>query len=99
MRLISAALLGVAASWPALVHATTTTPDPADATGPVPAIAAPLAFDGYRPYDESGNRSWQELNQAVQDKPFKGGAPHDGAMSKPTAGGKSNHSQHGETHR
>lgn len=96
MRLISAALLGAAASWPALAHATTTTPDPADATASVPAISAPSAFDGYRPYDEAGNRTWRELNQAVQDKPIKGGAPHGGAMNKPTGGGQSKHSQHGE---
>ncbi|WP_272544865.1 hypothetical protein PPH94_019530 [Burkholderia cepacia] len=96
MRLISAALLGAAASLPTLVHATITLPDPTDAAASVPAISAPATFDGYRPYNDADNPTWQQLNQAVQEKPAKGGMTHGGAMNKPAGDHQSNHSQHGE---
>lgn len=102
MRLISAALLGAAASLPTLVHATTTIPDQTDAAASVPAISAPSAFNGYRPYNDADNPTWQQLNQAVQEKPAKGGMTHGGAMghggamNKPAGDHQSNHSQHGE---
>ncbi|HGO6129134.1 MULTISPECIES: hypothetical protein [Burkholderia cepacia complex] len=96
MRLISAALLGAAASLPALVHATTTMPDPTDAAASVPAVTAPAAFDGYRPYNDAANPSWQQLNQSVREKPAEGGMTHGGTMNQPTGDHRSNHSQHGE---
>ncbi|KVE31203.1 hypothetical protein WS68_16860 [Burkholderia sp. TSV86] len=96
MRLISAALLGAAASLPTLVHATKTIPDPTDAAASVPAISAASAFDGYRRYNDAGNLTWQQLNQAVQDKPANGGVTHGGAMNEPVGDRKSNHSQHGK---
>ncbi|CAN7271099.1 hypothetical protein LJR230_001146 [Trinickia sp. LjRoot230] len=90
MRLIFAALLGAAASLPALVHATITIADPTDAAASVPAISARSAFDGYRPYNDAANPTWQQLNQAVQAKPAKGG------MNKPVGDHQSVHSQHGK---
>lgn len=102
MRLISAALLGAAASLPTLVHATTTIPDPTDAAASIPAISAPSAFDGYRPYNDADNPTWQQLNQAVREKPAqdrmtRGGAmAHGGGMNKPSGDRRANHGQHGE---
>ncbi|HTH75705.1 MAG TPA: hypothetical protein VL635_14995 [Trinickia sp.] len=102
MRLISAALLGAAASLPTLVHATIMIPDPADAAARVPAISAPSAFDGYRPYNDADNPTWQQLNQAVWEKPAKGrmtrgGAmAHGGAMNTPADDRRANQGQHGE---
>jgi hypothetical protein len=99
MRLIFAALLGAAASLPALVHAGTTISDPADAAAPVPAITVPSAFDGYRRYSDADHASWQQLNQAVEDKPRSSGMRHGGAMKKPADGGLSKHSQHEARHK
>ncbi|HDR8911277.1 TPA: hypothetical protein QDA83_005256 [Burkholderia multivorans] len=96
MRLITAALLSAAAGLPALAHATTTIPDPTDAAASVPAVTIPSAFDGYRPYSDADNPTWQQLNQAVQDKPVKGGMKHGGTPDKPSGNNHSNHSMHGE---
>lgn len=97
MRLIFAALLGAVASLPTLVHATTTPPDPADPAASVPAISVPSAFAGYRRYKDADNPTWQQLNQAVQDKPRMRGMTRGGAMSQPTGSNTSNHAQHEET--
>ncbi|KWA68628.1 hypothetical protein WL28_19110 [Burkholderia ubonensis] len=92
MRLISAALLGAAATLPSLAHAATTMPDPTDATAPVPAMTVPSAFDGYQPYRDGDGPTWLQLNKAVLDKPAKGGMKHGGAPAQP-AGGHSNHAK------
>lgn len=97
MRLISAALLGAAVTLPALAHATTTIPDPTDPAASVPAVTVPSAFDGYRPYSDTDRPIWQQLNQAVRDKPDSGGMKHGGAADKPPPIDDSNHSGHGET--
>ncbi|SMF99588.1 hypothetical protein [Burkholderia singularis] len=96
MRLISAALLGAAASLPTLVHATKTIPDPTDAAASVPAISAAPAFDGYRRYNDADNLTWPQLNQAVQGKPAGGGIMHGGEMNESAGDRKSNRSQHGK---
>lgn len=90
MRLISAALLSAAAGLPALVHATTSMPDPTDAAASVPAAAVPSAFQGYRPYSDVDNPTWQQLNQAVQNRPIKRGIARDGGngASKPPRNGE-----------
>jgi hypothetical protein len=98
MRLISAALLGAAASLPTLVHAGTTISDPADAAAPVPAITVPSAFDGYRRYSDADHASWQQLNRAVEEKPRASGMMHGHARTKPADGGPSKHSQHEARH-
>lgn len=94
MRLISAALLGAAAGLPVLVHATTFIPDPTDASASVPTVAFPSALDGYRPYSDADNATWQQLNQAVQDKPLTHGVEHGGGTSKPTGNDTTGHSRH-----
>ncbi len=94
MRLISAALLGAAVVLPALAHAAASIADPADAAAVVPATANPSAFDGYRPYRDSDNPSWQQLNQAVRNKPSMHGMKHDGD-ARPATVPHSNHSMRG----
>lgn len=94
MRLLSAALLGAAAGLPALVHATTIIPDPTDAAAPVPAVAFPSALARYRSYSDAGNATWQQLNQAVQDKPLTYGVEHGGGTSKPTGNDTTGHLRH-----
>lgn len=96
MRLITAALLSAAATLPALVHATTTIPDPTDAAASVPAVTVPSALEGYRPYSDADNPTWQQMNQAVQGKPSMGGMKHGGTQSQPANNNHSNHSLHGE---
>lgn len=96
MRLITAALLSAAATLPALVHATTTIPDPTDAAASVPAVTVPSALEGYRPYSDADNPTWQQLNQAVQGKPSMGGMKHGGTPSQPANNNHSNQSLHGE---
>lgn len=88
MRLISAALLSAAASLPVLAHATASAPDPTDAAASVPTVAVPSAFQGYRTYSDADNPTWQQLNQAVQDKAVKRGTRHGGASSKPPRNGE-----------
>ena len=97
MRLIIAALLSAAASLPALAHATTTIPDPTDAAASVPAVTVPSVFDGYRPYSDADNPTWQQLNQAVQAKPLKGGMKRNRTAEKTSGDNHSNHSMHGES--
>lgn len=72
MRSITAALLIAAATLPSLARATTTFADPADPSASVPALAAPSAFDGYRPYSDGEGPGWQQLNRAVAAKPMRG---------------------------
>ena len=96
MRLISAALLGAAASLPSLGHATTVIPDPADAAALVPAMTIPSAFDGYHSYRDGGGKgpTWQQLNQAVLNKPTDHGA----SAGKPVEH-ESDHAMHREATR
>lgn len=94
MRLISAALLGAAVVLPALAHGAAPIADPADAAAVVPTPAVPSAFDGYRPYNDSDNPSWQQLNQAVRNKPPMHGMKHDGGAQR-AAVPHSNHSKRG----
>ncbi|HHX4058133.1 TPA: hypothetical protein ACU967_005954 [Burkholderia contaminans] len=96
MRLIFAALLGAAATLPALVHATTTIPDPTDAAASVPATTVPSAFEGYHPYRDGDGPTWQQLNRAVLDKPTKGGVKHETTPNKPADKNNPQHSMHGE---
>ncbi|MCX4144537.1 hypothetical protein PQR70_08140 [Paraburkholderia madseniana] len=65
MRTFIAALLGATAVLPALVHAISPLPDPADAAASVPAVNVPSAFADYRPYLEQKAPTWQALNRAV----------------------------------
>ncbi|MGG1946887.1 hypothetical protein AB1286_19075 [Trinickia sp. NRRL B-1857] len=99
MRLISAALLGAAVVLPALAHAVALMADPADAAAVVPTTAVPSAFDGYRPYSDSDNPSWQQLNQAVRSKPSMHGMTHEGGAQPPAVPhlNHSNHSKRGAT--
>lgn len=96
MRLISAALLSAAATLPALAHAAATIPDPTDAEASVPAVTVPSVFFGYHPYSDTGNPTWQQLNQAVQDKSPKAGIKHGGTTTAPTGNTDSDRSKHGE---
>jgi hypothetical protein len=91
MRLISAALLGAAASLPALAHAIPPIPAPADAAASVPAMTVPSPFGGYRPYSDADHPTWQQLNRAVQDKPRMAGTMHGGAMKQRADGEASKH--------
>jgi hypothetical protein len=93
MRLLSAALLGAAASLPAFVRASAPS-DPAEAAATVPAITVPSVFDGYRPYRDSDNPTWQELNQAVRNKPAVSGMGHGGG-DKPPGNSHPDHSKRG----
>lgn len=94
MRKISAALLGVSAAWPALVHATTTFADPADAAASVPAFVAPSALDDYRRYRDEDGPTWQQLNREVAQRPRK-----PAATPAPTGDGvAAGHGGHGAMH-
>ncbi|MBS2132207.1 hypothetical protein KEX41_28905 (plasmid) [Burkholderia thailandensis] len=98
MRLLSAALLGAAATLPSLAHATTTFPDPTDAAASAPAITVPSTFDGYQPYRDGEGPTWQQLNRAVMEKPVKkGGMKHDATSAMPIDSGDEGHSMHGES--
>ncbi|CAB3724233.1 hypothetical protein LMG22037_05032 [Paraburkholderia phenoliruptrix] len=96
MRLISAVLLGAAATLPALVHATTTIAEPADVAAPVPAVTVPSAFEGYQPYQDGDGPTWQQLNRTVMAMPPKGGVKHESPTGKPADNKNSHHSMHGE---
>ncbi len=90
MRMFIAALLGAAALLPSLVRATTTLPDPSDASASVPALSAPSAFADYQPYRDEQAPSWQELNRAVTNSSAVKGMSH---------GAKPNeHNEHSSTH-
>jgi hypothetical protein len=95
MRLISAALLGAAATLPPLAHATTTIPDPTEAAASAPAAANTSAFDGYQPYRDGDGRTWLQMNEAVLDNPARGGVKRGGTPANPVDN-NSNHSKHGE---
>ena len=96
MRLISAALLGAAASLPTLAHAIPPIPAPADAAASVPAMTVPSPFGGYRPYRDADHPTWQQLNRVVQAKPRMTGMTHGGAMKQPADGETSKHAPHEE---
>ncbi|KVE45600.1 hypothetical protein [Burkholderia sp. BDU5] len=96
MRKISAALLGASAAWPALVHATTTFADPADAAASVPAIVAPSVLDGYRRYRDDDGPAWQQLNRAVAEPPRNAAAPSAKASNDGTAAHGGHGAMHGE---
>ncbi|MFL9867378.1 hypothetical protein PQR67_24650 [Paraburkholderia fungorum] len=76
MRTFIAALLGATAVLPALGHATSTRPDPADAAASVPAVNVPSVFADYRPYREQKAPGWQALNRAVASPSGESGMHH-----------------------
>lgn len=98
MRTFIAALLGATAVLPALVHAISPPPDPADAAASVPAVNVPSAFADYRPYREQKAPTWQALNRAVASplgKPqMDHGQMHSGDADE-GADANANHSGHG----
>lgn len=95
MRMFIAALLSAAALLPALVHATTTLPDPADAAASVPAVSVPSAFADYQPYRDQKAPAWQELNRSVTSSSGMKGMSH-GAM--PTGSTDANNNEHSSRH-
>lgn len=95
MRMFIAALLGASALLPALVHATTTFPDPTDAAALVPAVSVPSAFADYQPYRDQKAPTWQEFNQAVTGPSGMKGMSH-GAMPTGSADAKNN--EHSSKH-
>lgn len=92
MRLISAALLGAAATLPSLAHAATTIPDPTDAAAPVQAITNASAFDGYRAYRDGDGPTWLQMNNAVLEKRVKGSVKRGGTSPAQV----DSNSKHGE---
>ncbi|RDK04635.1 hypothetical protein [Paraburkholderia lacunae] len=95
MRMFIAALFSAAALLPALVHATTTVPDPADAAASVPAVSVPSAFADYQPYRDKKAPTWQELNQAVTSSSGMKRMSH-GAM--PTGSTDAKNNEHSSKH-
>lgn len=95
MRMFIAALLSAAALLPALVHATTTLPDPADAAASVPAVSVPSAFADYQPYRDQKAPAWQELNRSVTSSSGMKGMSH-GAM--PTGSTDAKNNEHSSRH-
>ena len=95
MRMFIAALLSAAALLPALVHATTTLPDPTDAAASVPAVSVPSAFADYQPYRDQKAPTWQELNRAVTSSSGMKGMSH-GAMPAGSTDAKKN--EHSSSH-
>ncbi|MHB9837979.1 hypothetical protein Q8F57_024400 [Paraburkholderia terrae] len=95
MRMFIAALLSAAALLPALVHATTTLPDPADAAASVPTVSVPSTFADYQPYRDQKAPAWQELNQAVTSSSGMKGMSH-GAM--PTVRTDAKNNEHSSRH-
>ena len=105
MRTFIAALLGATAVLPALVHAISLPPDPADAAASVPAVNVPSAFADYRPYREQKAPTWQALNRAVTSPSGKPqmdhGQMHSGdaeASANRSSNHSSNHSGHDAHH-
>lgn len=97
MRMFIAALLGAAASLPALACATPLFPDPAEAGAAVPAVEAPSALAGYRPHREQQAPSWQALNREVAE-PSGGtaksrGPAHSGVADAQADGHGSHHGE------
>ncbi|AJZ56163.1 hypothetical protein OI25_7949 (plasmid) [Paraburkholderia fungorum] len=95
MRMFIAALLGASALLPALVHATTTFPDPADAAASVPGVSVLSAFADYHPYRDQKASTWQELNQAVTNSSGMKGMSH-GSM--PGGGTDAKNNEHSSRH-
>ena len=95
MRMFIAALLSAAALLPALVHATTTFPDPADTAASVPAVSVPSAFADYQPYRDHKAPSWQELNRSVTTSSGMKGMSH-GNM--PGGNTNANNNEHSSKH-
>jgi len=76
MRTFIAALRGATAVLPALVHAMSTRPDPADPAASVPAVNVPSVFADYRPYREQKTPGWQLVNRAVASPSGGAGMNH-----------------------
>ncbi|OAJ53884.1 hypothetical protein A6V36_10520 [Paraburkholderia ginsengiterrae] len=95
MRMFIAALSSAAALLPALVHATTQNPDPADAAASVPAVSVPSAFADYQPYRDQQGPTWQELNRSVASSSGMNGMSH-GNMLDGSADASKN--EHGSSH-
>lgn len=76
MRMFIAALLSAAAWLPALLHATTTFPDPTDPTASVPAVSVPSALSDYQPYRDQKQPTWKELNRSVTNSSGMKGMGH-----------------------
>lgn len=96
MRMFIAALLSAAALLPALVHATTTFPDPTDAAASVPAVSVPSAFADYQPYQEQNALTWQELNRSVTSSSGMKGMGHGNMPVGSTDAKKNEHSSRHE---
>jgi hypothetical protein len=95
MRMFIAALLSAAALLPALVHATTALPDPADAAASVPAVSVPSAFADYRPYRDQKAPGWQEVNRAVTSSSGMAGMSH---AKTPSGGTDAKNNGHSSQH-
>jgi hypothetical protein len=76
MRTFIAALLSATACLPALAHATSIFPDPADPAASVPALDTSSVMAGYRPYRDQQAPSWPALNRAVTHPASRAGASH-----------------------
>ncbi len=104
MRTFIAALLGATAVLPALVHAISLPPDPADAAASVPAVNVPSAFADYRPYREQKAPTWQALNRAVTSPSGKPQMDHgqmhsgDADANRSSGHGSNAGSNHGSNH-
>jgi hypothetical protein len=96
MQMFIAALLGAAALLPALVHATTTFPDPTDAAASVPSVSVPFAFADYQPYRDSKAPGWQELNRSVTSSSGMKGMSHGNTPGGSTDAKKNEHSSRHE---
>jgi hypothetical protein len=102
MRTFIAALLAATAVLPALVHAMSTRPDPADPAASVPAVNVPSVFADYRPYREQKTPGWQALNRAVASPSgwsgVNHGQMHSGSDADDDANDGTNDDQHGAHH-
>ncbi|MFM0732654.1 hypothetical protein PQQ52_19425 [Paraburkholderia sediminicola] len=96
MRMFIAALLSAAALLPALVHATTISPDPTDAAASVPAVSVLSAFADYQPYRDQKAPGWQELNRSVTSSPGMKGMDHGNMRSCSTDAKNNEHSSRHE---
>lgn len=69
MRTLIAALVSACIVLPLRAQAATTTiPDPTDASASAPAIEVPSAFNEYASFKDGENPSWQQLNRDVAPK-------------------------------
>ncbi|SKC88731.1 hypothetical protein SAMN05446935_9781 [Burkholderia sp. YR290] len=96
MRMFIAALLSAAALLPALVQATTTLPDPADAAASVPTVSVPSAFADYQPYRDQKAPTWQELNRSVTSSSGMKGIGHGNMQAANSSDAKN--SEHSSRH-